>query len=72
MAKHLPRRDAGDRGGPTKAKCPADYEEIARVLTSIFAEDKNPAVLSGRACREWMNGLISKYFEGEDKKLLKR
>ena len=39
-----------------RPKCPADYEEI---------------VLSGRACTEMMNGLISKYLE-EDKKALKR
>ena len=64
MAKHLPRRDAGDGGGP-------DYEEIARVLSPIFSEGKKPVVLSGRACRERMNGLISKYLE-EDKNALKR
>ena len=51
-------------------KCPADYEEIARVLSPAFSEDKNPPVmLSGRACREKMNGHISKYLE--DKKALK-
>ena len=49
MAKHLPRR-YGDRGGPAKAKIA--HEEIARVLSPIFAEDKKPVVLSGRACRE--------------------
>ena len=54
-----------------RPKCPADYEEIARVLSTIFSEDKKPVVLSGRACRERMNGLISKYLE-EDKKALKR
>ena len=72
MAKHLPRRDAGDRGSPAKRpKCPADYEEIARVPSPIFSEDKKPVVLSGRACRQRMNGLISKYLE-ENKKALKR
>ena len=45
---------------------PADYEQIARALSPIFLEDKKPVVLSGLACRERMNGLISKYFE-EDK-----
>ena len=50
-----------------RPKCAADYEEIARVLSPIFSEDKKPVVLSGRACRERMNGLISKYLE-EDKK----
>ena len=50
-----------------RPKCPADYEEIARVLSPVFSEDKKPVVLSGRACRERMNGLISKYLE-EDKK----
>lgn len=49
-----------------RPKCPADYEQIARVLSPIFSEDKKPVVLSGRACRERMNGLISKYLE-EDK-----
>ena len=53
-----------------RPKCPTDYEEIARVLSPIFSEDKRPVVLSGRACRERMNGLISKYLE-EDKKALK-
>ena len=52
-----------------RPKCPADYEEIARVLSPIFSEDKKPVVLSVRACRERMNGLISKYLE-EDKKAL--
>ena len=46
----------------------SDYEEIARVLSPIFSEDKKPVVLSGRACRERMNGLISKYLE-EDKEV---
>ena len=51
---------------------PADYEEIARALSPIFSEDKNTyCALSGRTCRERMNGLISKYLE-EDKKALKR
>ncbi|XP_022806465.1 stress response protein NST1-like [Stylophora pistillata] len=54
-----------------RPRCPADYEEIARVLSPIFLEDKKPVVLSWRACRERMNGLISKYLE-EDKKALKR
>ena len=54
-----------------RPKCPADYEEIARVLSPIFSEDKKPVVLSGRACRESMNGLISKNLE-EDKNSLKR
>jgi len=49
-----------------RPKCPADYEQIARVLSPIFSEDKKPVVLSGRACREKMNGLISEYLE-EDK-----
>ena len=49
-----------------RPKCPADYEQIARVLSPIFSEDRKPVVLSGRACRERMNGLISKYLE-EDK-----
>ena len=52
-----------------RPKCPADYEEIARVLSPIFSEDKKPVVVSVRACRERMNGLISKYLE-EDKKAL--
>ena len=52
-----------------RPKCLADYEEIARVLSPIFSEDKKPVVLSERACRERMNGLISKYLE-EDKKAL--
>ena len=71
MAKHLPRRDAGDRGSPAKVIDyeVIDYEEIARVLSPIFSEDKKPVVLSVRACRERMNGLISKYLE-EDKKAL--
>ena len=30
-------------------------------LSPIFSEDRKPVVLSGRACRERMNGLISKY-----------
>ena len=55
-----------------RPKCPADYEEFARVLSPVFSEDKKPVVLSGRACREKMNGLISKYLEEEDKKALKR
>ena len=63
MAKHLSRRDAGDRGGQRRPKCPPDYDEIARVLSSILFEDKKPVVLSGRACKERMNGLISKYLE---------
>ena len=63
MARHLPRHDAGDRGGPAEAKCPADYKEIGRALSPIFSEDKKLAVLSGRACRERMNGLTSKYLE---------
>ena len=46
-----------------RPKCPADYEEIARTLCPIFSEDKKPVVLSGRACRERMNGLISIYLE---------
>ena len=46
-----------------RPKCPADYEEIARVLSPIFSEDRKPVVLSGRACRERTNGLISKYLE---------
>ena len=49
-----------------RPKCPADYEQIARVLSPIFSEDQKPVVLSGRTCRERMNGLISKYHE-EDK-----
>ena len=49
-----------------RSKWPADYEQIARVLSPIFSEDKQPVVLSGRACRERRNGLISKYLE-EDK-----
>ena len=49
-----------------RPKCPADYKQIARVLSLIFSEDKKPVVLSGRACRERMVGLISKYLE-EDK-----
>ena len=53
-----------------RPKCPADYEEIARVLSPIFRKTKKPVVLSGRACRERMNGLISKYLE-VDKRLLK-
>jgi len=50
-----------------KPKCSGDYEEIARVLSAVFSEDKKPVVLSGRTCRERINGLISKYLE-EDKK----
>ena len=49
-----------------RPKCRADYEQIARVLSPIFSEDRKPSVLSGRACREKMNGLTSKYLE-EDK-----
>jgi len=64
MAKHLPRHNAGDQGGPAKAKI---VPLIMRVLSPVFLEDKKPVVLLGRACRERMNGLISKYLE-EDKK----
>ena len=28
-----------------RPKCPTDYEEIARVLSPIFSEDKKPVVL---------------------------
>ena len=49
-----------------RPKCPADYKQIARVLSPIFSEEQKPVVLSGQACRERMNGLISKYLE-EDK-----
>ena len=49
-----------------RPKCLADYKQIARVLSPIFSKDKKPVVLSGRACRERMNGLTSKYLE-EDK-----
>ena len=52
-----------------RPKCPADYEEISEGTFPNFSEDKKPVVLSG-ACRERMNGLISKYLE-EDKKALK-
>ena len=38
-----------------RPKCPFDYEEIARVLSPIFSEDKKFVVLSGRTCRERMN-----------------
>ena len=41
-----------------RPKCPADYEQIARVLSPIFSEDRKPVMLSGRACRERMNGLF--------------
>ena len=53
-----------------RPKCSADYEEIARALSPIFSEDQKPVVLSGRACTERMNGLISKYLE-EHKRLSK-
>ena len=54
-----------------RPKCPTDYEEICEGTFPIFSEDKKLVVLSVRACREWMNGLILKYLE-EDKKALKR
>ena len=54
-----------------RPKCPADYEEICEGTFPIFSEDKKPVVLLGRACRERINGLISKYLE-KDKKALKR
>ena len=52
--------------GQRRPKCPAGYEQIGRVLSPILLEDKKPVVLLGGACRERMNGLISKYLE-EDK-----
>ena len=34
-----------------RPKCRADYEEIVRVLSPIFSDDKKkPVVLSGRGC----------------------
>ena len=68
MAKHLPRLVT--EVAQQKPKCPADYEEIVRVLFPIFSEDTKAVVLSGRASRDRMNSLISKYHE-EDKKALK-
>ena len=48
MAKHLPRRDAGDRGAERRPMCPADYEEIARLLSPIFfGRPKNPLCSQG-------------------------
>lgn len=52
-------------------KYPADYEEIARVFSQLFWKTKKSVVLSGRACKEKMNGLILKYLENE-KEALKR
>ena len=48
-----------------RPKCPADYEQIARVLSPIF-KTENLLCSQGELCRERMNGLTSKYLE-EDK-----
>ena len=45
MAKHLPRRDAGDRGGPAKAKIPLTMRKLRLGTFPIFSEDKKPIEL---------------------------
>lgn len=50
---------------------PSDWEVIAVVLSQAFSTDDNQVELSGRACRERMDRLLTKYNE-EDKKSLKK
>ncbi|XP_078364715.1 uncharacterized protein LOC144649134 [Oculina patagonica] len=51
---------------------PSDWEVIAVVLSQAFStDDDNQVELTGRACRERMDRLFTKYNE-EDKKSLKK
>ena len=56
--------DDGKRENPNRSQPfavnPIVRSLIARVLSQISSEDRKPVVLSGRDCRERMNGLRSK------------
>ena len=54
-----------------RPQCPADWEEIEKILSAVFSTEQREVKLTGRACRERLDRLIAKYIE-DDKRALKR
>ena len=54
-----------------RPKSAADWEEIAQRLSIEFSTENRVVKLTGRACRERLDRLITKYAE-DDKKALKK
>ena len=54
-----------------RPKTAADWEEIAQRLSIEFSTENRVVKLTGRACRERLDRLITKYAE-DDKKALKK
>lgn len=50
---------------------PQDWDAIAEVLSKDFSTEDKPVELKGRACKDRMNLLITKY-KAEDARSLKR
>ena len=54
-----------------RPQCPADWEEIGKILSAEFSTEQRKVKLTGRACRERLDRLIAKCIE-DDKKAPKR
>ena len=54
-----------------RPQCPADWEEIGKILSAVFSTEQREVKLTGRDCREHLDRLIAKYIE-DDKRALKR
>ena len=52
-------------------QCTADWEEMGKILSPEFSTEQREVKLTGHACRERLDRLITKYIE-EYKKALKR
>ena len=50
-----------------RPQCPADWEEIRKILSAEFSTEQREVKLTGRACGERLDLLIAKYIE-DDKK----
>ena len=59
------------KGAKKRAKCRANWEEIAQLLSPEFSTKNKAVNLTERAYRERVDRSIAKYVE-EDKKALKR
>ena len=48
---------------------PADWDEIADILSSAFSTQAKPVKLKGRGCRERLERLVEKYRADESQSL---
>ena len=54
-----------------RSQKPQDWDAIAEVLSKDFSTEDKPVELKGKACKDRMNLLITKY-KAEDARSLKR